>query len=248
MSTDPFDSVTPEVAELLSAAKQSVPAAENPALFAAMADAVVTGRLIPQAPSSRRRSMIGKVLTAKAAAIAGVLVLSGGVAAAATGTLPDPVQNTASDAAEHVGIHLPQGDHGAAVSDAAHDKSGTEDGSNHGKDVSTVARDNHGHNKDTTTTTVVGDDNSGPGNSNGAGKSEDSHSSDVSRDKGSNGSDDPADHDAGDDNGDDDSVTTTTVTGPAASHSGDDSVDHPSGDDNPGSQSGKGKGGKGSDD
>ncbi len=187
--------------------------------------------------------MIGKVITAKAAAIAGVLVLTGGVAAAATGTLPDPVQNTASDAVQHVGVHIPHGDD---VSAAAHDKSGTDD-SNHGQDVSTVARDNHGHNKgdDTTSTTVAGDDNSGPGQSNGAGKSEDSHASDNSRGRGRNGADDPAGHDSGDDDS-----TSTTIANTPTTVKADDGAGHDVGDDNPGSQKGKGKdnSGKGGDD
>lgn len=246
MATDPFDSVSPEVAALFAAARATEPAAENAALFAAMAGAAATGNLGPT-PSPRRKSVIGKVLTAKAAAIAGVLVMTGGVAAAATGTLPDPVQNTASDAAEHVGLHIPQGDHGADVSGVARDKSGTDYGSNHGEDVSTVARDNHGHNKDdeTTSTTVAGDDNRGPGQSNGAGKSEDSHASDNARGRGGNGSDDGADHDANDD----DSTSTTIANTPTTVKS-DDGASHDAGDDNPGSQSGKGKNrsGRGSDD
>ena len=51
--------------------------------------------------------MLGKVITAKVAAIAGVLVLTGGVAsAAASGTLPDSAQDASSDAAEQVGAPL----------------------------------------------------------------------------------------------------------------------------------------------
>ena len=94
--------------------------------------------------------MIGKVLTAKAAAIAGVLVLTGGVASAATGALPGPVQDTASHAVEHVGLHIPKSDDSAdhdATDDTNEDNGdGTtsttvEHPDNHGKDVSTVAHD-----------------------------------------------------------------------------------------------------------
>jgi hypothetical protein len=100
------------------------------------------------------------------------------------------VQTATSDVVDTVGINIPKGEHGAKVSDAAHDK--TVEGKNHGQDVSTVARDNHGH---ATTTTVVGDeDNSGPGN-NGKGQAN-GHTKQDSTD---------------DDGGDDGTTTSTTV-------------------------------------
>lgn len=62
-------------------------------------------------PESRRKRVLSKLITAKAvSAIAGVVVLSsGGVAAAATGSLPDPVQNVAHSAAAKVSVDLPKG-------------------------------------------------------------------------------------------------------------------------------------------
>lgn len=209
MATDPFDALSPEVAALFAAARETEPASENSALFAAMADAAASGRLVPQTPP-RRKSVIGKILTAKVAAIVGALMLSGGAAAAATGTLPDPVQDVASDAADVVGVNIP---HGKSVSTVARDKSN--DGEeNHGKTVSETARDNHGHNKDTTTTTAIeGDDNRGPGNSNGAGKSEDSNASDNARNK----------PDSDDD--DDDDTTSTTIDDDAEDDADDDESD-----------------------
>lgn len=95
--------------------------------------------------------MLGKVLTAKAAALAGVLVLSGGVASAATGALPDPAQDAVHGAAKHVGLRIPKSDKDkpekkvkAEADDGPktdQDKVKTEHPDNHGKDVSTVARD-----------------------------------------------------------------------------------------------------------
>ena len=155
------------------------------------------------------------------------MILTGGVAAAATGTLPDPVQNVASDAADVVGVNIPHGNHGADVSDAAHDKSGTDDGSNHGEDVSTVARDNHGHNKDTTSTTVAGDDDAVSTAVRATAADRASPRTPTRRTPArasssggdSKGTDDPAGHDANDDHGDDDSVTgTTVVTAPNQSN------------------------------
>ena len=51
--------------------------------------------------------MFSKVLTTKLAAVAAVLVLGGGTAAAATGSLPGPAQSAASTVLSQVGISLP---------------------------------------------------------------------------------------------------------------------------------------------
>jgi hypothetical protein len=181
-----FEGISPEVESLLSAAKSDLPAAKaDPGLLEAMVLAVSTDATAPLS-IPRKRRMLGKVLTAKAAAIAGVLVLSGGVAAAATGTLPGPVQNTASHAAEHVGVHLPNSDDDQSTKDA-NDDQGDDNGTettptsvehpdNHGNDVSTVAHDdsNEGADHGSAVCTVASDgkcqpnatdDNSGQGNS-----------------------------------------------------------------------------------
>lgn len=234
MATDPFDDLTPEVAALFAAARDTQRPSENPALMSALADAVHSGRLVPQTPTSRRKFVIGKLVTAKAAALAGALILSGGAAAAATGTLPDSVQDVASDAADVVGVNIPDGNHGSKVSSVARDKS--EDGEeNHGKTVSETAKDNHGHNKDdaTTTTTVAGEENSGPGNSRGAGKSEDSHASDNARNKTFDNSDDD----------DDDSTTSTTIDDEDETDDSEDSAEADDSDDD-GSNRGSEKSGR----
>jgi len=72
----------------------------------------------------RRRSMLGKFLTAKAAAIAAVAVLGVTAAAAATNALPDPAQKAISDAGSHVGLSIPTpNSHANAHATAKHGKS-----------------------------------------------------------------------------------------------------------------------------
>ncbi|MBA2609476.1 MAG: hypothetical protein H0U92_11080, partial [Actinobacteria bacterium] len=63
--------------------------------------------------------MLGKLLTAKALAVVGAVALTGGAAAAATGILPDPVQDAAAHTVERVGIHIPADDDAADAADAA---------------------------------------------------------------------------------------------------------------------------------
>jgi hypothetical protein len=62
--------------------------------------------------ATRRRPMFPTFLHTKlaAAALAGGLALTGGAAAAATGALPDPVQDLVADAAAKAGLDLPAGD------------------------------------------------------------------------------------------------------------------------------------------
>jgi hypothetical protein len=74
-------------------------------------------------------------------AVAGVaLVLSGGAAAGATGSLPDAAQDGLSKASSHVGIELPaSSDNHPEGTDA--DTATTEHPENHGADVSAVAQD-----------------------------------------------------------------------------------------------------------
>jgi hypothetical protein len=172
-----FDGLTPEVEDLLQAASSDLPAAHAPAgLLRALADAVDVNGYTPS-PTPRSKSMLGKVLTAKALAIAGVLVLTGGAASAATGTLPDPAQDVASETVSHVGLHIPKSDeekqarhpenHGKDVSGVAHDKEGDGDG-NHGARVCAVASEgkcktgedstDDATEEENTPTTVAGED------------------------------------------------------------------------------------------
>jgi hypothetical protein len=184
--------------------------------------------------------MLGKALTAKAAAIAGVLVMTGGVASAATGALPDPAQNAASHAAEHVGLHIPKSDddESDATEDADDDGTEVEHPDNHGKDVSTVAHDESTEGRDHGAAVCevasdgkckAGEDNSGTDK----GKSAD-HRQD-------------GDHRGSGDN-DEDEVTTTTTTSvdnedqveDESSEGSDHSGSDQSGSDQSGSDHGKG--------
>jgi hypothetical protein len=54
-----------------------------------------------------RRHLLSRVLSAKVIAATTVVLLSGGVAAAATGALPTPVQRAVSHGLAHVGISVP---------------------------------------------------------------------------------------------------------------------------------------------
>ncbi len=56
----------------------------------------------------RRKSLLAKALTAKVAAVVATFALGGAAAAAATGSLPAPVQSALSKGLAHVGIALPK--------------------------------------------------------------------------------------------------------------------------------------------
>jgi len=87
----------------------------------------------PSGARNRRKSMIGKLLTLKAAGIAiPALALTAGAAAAATGSLPNPAQSTVSTAHSRTGITAPHpsqasGSGGGAVADGV--SSGSTNGS-----------------------------------------------------------------------------------------------------------------------
>jgi hypothetical protein len=100
--------------------------------------------------------MIGRALTVKGLAIAGFLALGATSAAAAAGSLPDAAQNGLSKAASHVGITLPASNDNHPTKDS-HPGNGKPDTTstdpttadapttptsvtNHGSDVSDVAR------------------------------------------------------------------------------------------------------------
>ena len=142
-----FEGLKPEVEALLNQAAADLPAAEaDPGLLAAMTQAVSSMPLSSPAPAPRRTSVLRKLVTAKVAVLGGALVLSAGVASAATGTLPDQAQDAASSVANVVGLDIPKSDkkehpenHGKDVSGVARDKSGEADGTTHGSVVCEVA-------------------------------------------------------------------------------------------------------------
>jgi len=144
------------VAGLLAAASVLPTVDEDTAAatISAMVEAVRGAASTPQTP--RRKSMLSKLLAGKALAAIGVVALTASGAAAATGSLPDPVQNVVAGAVSHVGIDIPQpGDEGHSAGhrqDGAHrpttdDSStsttaGTDDSSGdhgHGQQISDIA-------------------------------------------------------------------------------------------------------------
>src|SRR5205823_5359755 len=95
------------VAALLSAARP-LPASEELPLEAATVS-VMQSAISTQVPlaSPRKPNRLRKIVTAKAAAAAGVVLLTATGAAAATGSLPGAAQQIASDALSKVGISVP---------------------------------------------------------------------------------------------------------------------------------------------
>jgi hypothetical protein len=123
-------------------------------------------------PSPTRRSpLIGKLLTMKAAAAAGVILISATGAAAATGSLPSAVQRVAHSTLSHVGVDVPNDDATEHQNDQSnHDGQQSDDpttttttpadGSvatvpatgDHGQDGADTATDDHGQDPTDATT------------------------------------------------------------------------------------------------
>jgi hypothetical protein len=150
------------VVGLLATAAARPPLGEDAggATIAAMVEAI---RDATPVATPKRRPVLAKLLAGKAIAAVAVLGLSATGAAAATGTLPDPVQGVVSDAVSHVGVEIPHPNHGKSAAhrqdgkhrkDGDHRKDGTtpstsdqpaEDGpdkaDNHGQQTSGAAHD-----------------------------------------------------------------------------------------------------------
>jgi hypothetical protein len=69
--------------------------------------AVVRESRRAEAARDDRRHVLGKVLSAKVIGASAAVLLSGGVAAAATGALPTPVQEAVSHGLRHIGVSVP---------------------------------------------------------------------------------------------------------------------------------------------
>ncbi|HZQ76118.1 MAG TPA: hypothetical protein VFE55_02235 [Acidimicrobiia bacterium] len=135
------------VAGLLAAAAARPASVDEDAAAAtvsAMVGAIREGAPIPQ--TSRRKSMLTKLLAGKALAALGVVALTASGAAAATGSLPTPVQSAVSGAASHVGVDLPHPNHGNSAAhrqDGKH-RPGTDTTSTTGGTGDNGASSNHG--------------------------------------------------------------------------------------------------------
>lgn len=80
-------------------------------VVATVAQTVATGSGVDEI-TDRRRPMLAKLVSAKAAMAAAIVLAGGTAAAAGTGSLPSPAQNVVSSALSHVGVSVPDG-HGA---------------------------------------------------------------------------------------------------------------------------------------
>jgi hypothetical protein len=96
------------VAGLLASAARLRAADEEAAAttVSAMVEAIRDATSTPQV--QRRRSMVGKLFAGKALAVMATVALTASGAAAATGSLPDPVQGVVAGAVSHVGVDIPQ--------------------------------------------------------------------------------------------------------------------------------------------
>ena len=96
------------VAGLLASAAQLPPLTEDAgtATISAMVEVIRAGAA-PTPETSRRRSMLGKLFAGKALVAMATVALTATGAAAATGSLPAPVQGAVSEAVSHVGVNLP---------------------------------------------------------------------------------------------------------------------------------------------
>lgn len=110
-------------------------------------------------PSPTRRSpMLGKLLTMKAAAAAGVILIGASGAAAATGSLPGSVQRVAHSTLSHVGVDVPDDDANENSTDSNSDTTDTKQSDD-----------------SATTTTTVPTDGSAPGSTPAVGGTEDTN-------------------------------------------------------------------------
>jgi hypothetical protein len=137
------------VAAVLRDARGHGPQPVDEELVAAMVRATAAGPRLVRKPTMRTNRRSAKLAGLAAAA----LFATAGTAAAATGNLPDPAQDAVADAADAVGIDLPEGTgnaenptdadtHGEEVSEVARTTDAT--GREHGEVVSEVARAGHG--------------------------------------------------------------------------------------------------------
>ena len=111
------------VASVLAAAAIPVPV---PAMdFEELARVARSAAVRPGPSTTRRSPMLGKLLTMKAAAAAGVILIGATGAAAATGSLPNAVQRVAHSTLAHVGVDVPD-DHPANADHQADDPSTTD--------------------------------------------------------------------------------------------------------------------------
>lgn len=94
-----------ELAALLSIIRE---AGSDSELAAETVTVAAFAAAVGVAPVVVRKSVRAKIFSFKTAAVFGVTLFSAGIAAAATGNLPDPVQKAVSETVSHVGIDIPR--------------------------------------------------------------------------------------------------------------------------------------------
>lgn len=175
-------------------------------------------------PSPTRRSpMIGKLLTMKAAAAAGVILIGATGAAAANGSLPSAVQRVAHSTLSHVGVDVPNDD----ATEHQNEQSNTDGRRSDDPTTPTSAP------VDRSTATVPATDDQGHNGDDPTDATTDDHGQDGTGadDQGQSG-DDQSGTDQSGDTHDDGSIATTPTSEPTtgggsgSGDSGSDSSDH----------------------
>jgi hypothetical protein len=155
------------VAGLLASAAQLPPADEHAgeATISAMVEVIRAGAVVPrtQAPQTGRKSKLGKIFAGKALVAMATVALTATGAAAGTGTLPDSVQNVVAGAVSHVGVNIPQPNHGKSAGhrqDGNHPQPGDkgQSGADHGQPAGDDGAGNSGdHGKGETISGITHD-------------------------------------------------------------------------------------------
>lgn len=98
-----------EVARLVQAARSPATSDElaGGELLAAQVAAVVRQAPLPGRNASPWRRRVVRLASVKVAGVAAAILLGGGVAAAATGSLPAPVQRVVARSLHHIGVSIP---------------------------------------------------------------------------------------------------------------------------------------------
>jgi hypothetical protein len=154
---DAFPGLASLAAVLTAAATHPGPVTPDAAFMASLAAAVQNNPVAVPVPL-RRKPVLARIVTAKAATVAAVMIFGAAGAAAATDNLPDGAQHGVATAASHIGINLPDSanDHARAATEkhtsggdagqpAGDDNNGGDHAGkptdNHGADVSGVAHE-----------------------------------------------------------------------------------------------------------
>jgi len=99
-----------DLAALIQAAKPQALDENSPIEATTVAALAASGWVSSSIVGEGKKRMLGRVLTIKAAAVAGALAFGGVAAAAATGSLPASAQSAVSHGLSHVGVSVPNPD------------------------------------------------------------------------------------------------------------------------------------------